>query len=198
MNVSIDIIGPNAFSDLSSSSPMLLPTKQIHVLTQNKGRGKSRSKLCYLLHLEKLARLLKPTAKKMFHLYCRCYQNIQNQMPSSWSEQQPIHGMAPVTQAMNERLGGSHHWRIVWSASCWWRWSLVTTWRTAQNVGPSNLKKKTLQGDEMSVLMAKVTGSSQTQQVATFFLAEETLHTAWRCLSSGFPTWKFSRIAIRS
>jgi len=49
-----------------------------------------------------------------------------------------------------------------------------------------NGKKKTLQGDEMSVLMAKVTGflisssppSSQTQQVATFFLAEETLHTA--------------------
>lgn len=66
MNVSIDIIGPNAFSDLSSSSPMLLPTKQIHVLTQNKGRGKSRSKLCYLLHLEKLDRLLKPTAKKSF------------------------------------------------------------------------------------------------------------------------------------
>lgn len=30
------------------------------------GRGKSRSKLCYLLHLEKLARLLKPTAKKCF------------------------------------------------------------------------------------------------------------------------------------
>lgn len=140
-----------------------------------------------LVASRKTCQVAQTDCQKMFHLYCRCYKKtFKIKCHLKWSERgnQPIHGMA---------LGGSHHWR------------------TAQNVGTPNpwnskKEKKTLQGDEMSVLMAKVTGflisssppSSQTQQVATFFLAEETLHTAWWCLSSGFPTWKFSRIAIRS
>lgn len=157
--------------------------------------GQKQKQAVLLVASWKTCQVAQTDCQKMFHLYCRCYQNIQkSNNPSSWSEQQPIHGNC-ARHSSYERIARG----ITSLKDCSKMWDLPIH-------GIPKRKKKTLQGDEMSVLMAKVTGflisssppSSQTQQVATFFLAEETLHTAWWCLSSGFPTWKFSRIAIRS
>ena len=127
VNVSVDIIGPIAFSDLSSS-PCCCPSSTQHVLTQNPWRGKSRSKLCYSMHLKKLARLLKPTAKKSFIFTVGATRTFKIKCHPREVHNKPCLSLKRAERARSR----SHHWRIGWSASCLWRWSLVTTLRTAK------------------------------------------------------------------
>lgn len=70
--------------------------------------GQKQKQAVLLVASWKTCQVAQTDCQKMFHLYCRCYQNIQkSNNPSSWSERgKPIHGnCARHSSWLNERSG---------------------------------------------------------------------------------------------